>query len=219
VGHDPLVPELVITEIFTSLQGETTEQGRPCTFVRLTACDLRCTWCDTPHAFTGGRRLAIRDVVDEVTARGVPFVTVTGGEPLLQAACLDLVRDLIERGFEVQVETGGHRDVSALDPRARVIMDIKAPGSGEGGTTRWENLACLRPRDQVKLVIASREDYEWAREVLRTRLCEAPQVILFQPATGVLEPSSLADWIVEDRLPVRFTLQLHHVLWPGRTGV
>jgi 7-carboxy-7-deazaguanine synthase len=218
-AHDrPAMPPLTVSEIFTSLQGETTEQGRPCTFVRLTACDLRCTWCDTPHAFTGGSRRAVEDVVAEVRERGVRFVTVTGGEPLLQAASADLVRALLDDGFEVQVETGGHRDVTVLDRRARIILDLKAPDSGEHASIRWENLAELLPHDQVKLVLASRRDYEWARDLRRGALAGFPTVLL-QPVTGVLAPAELAGWILEDRLDVRFTLQLHAVLWPGRTGV
>ena len=211
------MPHLTVSEIFTSLQGETTEQGRPCTFVRLTACDLRCTWCDTPHAFTGGSRRTIEDVVAEVRGRGVRFVTVTGGEPLLQEGARELVRALLDEGCEVQVETGGHRDVTGLDRRARIILDLKAPDSGEHDSIRWENVGELLPHDQVKLVLASRRDYEWARDLRRGALAGLPTVLL-QPVTGVLAPAELAGWILEDRLDVRFTLQLHAVLWPGRTG-
>ena len=210
---------LTVHEIFTSLQGETTEQGRPCTFVRLTACDLRCSWCDTPQAFTGGTKREVADLVDEVRARGVRFVTVTGGEPLLQREAPDLVRALLDAGFEVQVETGGHRDVTVIDRRARIIMDAKAPCSGESASTRWENVAELSERDQVKLVLASRQDYEWAREAIATKLRGFGGTVLLQPVTGVLEPRALAEWILEDRLDVRFTVQLHALLWPGRTGV
>ena len=209
---------LTVNEVFTSLQGETTEAGRPCTFVRLTGCDLRCSWCDTPHAFHEGTNRGVDEIVAEVLERGVRFVTVTGGEPLLQAGCRTLVRRLLDDGCEVQVETGGHRDVTGLDPRARIILDVKAPDSGETDRMRWENLAALRPHDQVKLVIASRRDYEWARGVLRERLSGFAGAVLFQPATGALAPHELAEWIVEDRLPVRFTLQLHQVLWPGERG-
>lgn len=209
---------LVVHEIFTSLQGETTEAGRPCTFVRLTGCDLRCGWCDTEHAFHGGERRSVDAILAEVERREVSFVTVTGGEPLLQPACGALVTALVDAGHEVQVETGGHRDVSGIDPRARLVVDVKLPGSGEHARMHWSNLDVLRPTDQLKLVIADRADYEVARQLVRDR----PGITatwLFQPATGVLEPAALADWIVQDRLPVRFTLQLHHVLWPGRRGV
>jgi 7-carboxy-7-deazaguanine synthase len=209
---------LTVHEIFTSLQGETTEQGRPCTFVRLTACDLRCAWCDTPHAFTGGTKREIADVVAEVRDRGVRFVTVTGGEPLLQAEAPALVTALLDEGFEVQVETGGHRDVAPVDARARIILDLKAPDSGEHDSIRWANLAELRPHDQVKLVLASRRDYEWARDLRRGILRDRP-VVLLQPVTGILDPATLATWILDDKLDVRFTLQLHALLWPGKTGV
>lgn len=210
---------LTVNEVFTSIQGETTESGRPCTFVRLTACDLRCSWCDTPHAFHEGTKRGLDDLLAEVRRRGVPFVTVTGGEPLLQAGCAPLVAALLDEGFEVQVETGGHRDISVLDPRARAIVDLKAPGSGENASIRWENLAALRPRDQVKIVLADRADYEWARGVVRTRLAHLDNPVLLQPVSGVLEARALAEWILEDRLPVRLTIQLHQLLWPGRRGV
>ncbi len=211
---------VIVHEVFTSLQGETTEQGRPCTFVRLSACDLRCSWCDTPQAFTGGTRQRIAAIVDDVKARAVPFVTVTGGEPLLQPAAPALIAALLDAGFEVQVETGGHRDITVVDRRARLIMDIKAPGSGEGGSLRRENLPALLPHDQVKLVLASRADYEWARDVIDRDLRDFAGTVLLQPVTGVLDPTSLANWILADGLArVRFTLQLHALLWPGRTGV
>jgi 7-carboxy-7-deazaguanine synthase len=213
------LPTLTVHEIFSSLQGETTEAGRPCTFVRLTACDLRCTWCDTPHAFTGGTKRTIESIVDEVRERGIPFVTVTGGEPLLQPQAGPLVTALADAGFEVQVETGGHRDISVVDPRARVILDLKAPGSGEAHRMDWANVARLRPHDQVKLVIADRADYDWALGVLRERLVDFRGVVLVQPVTGVQDPAQLAEWVVADKLPVRFTIQLHALLWPGRTGV
>ena len=211
--------QLTVNEIFTSLQGETTASGRPCTFVRLTGCDLRCTWCDTEHAFHEGRKRDLADVLADVRSRGVRFVTVTGGEPLLQPGCPALVAALVDAGYDVQVETGGHRDVAVLDRRARIIMDVKPPASGEAGTTRWENLMRLSARDEVKFVIASRGDYEWCRDVLAERFRDFAGPILFQPATGVLPPQHLAEWILEDRLPVRLTIQLHQVLWPGQRGV
>ena len=211
--------DLTIHEIFTSLQGETTESGRPCTFVRLTACDLRCSWCDSPHAFTGGQKRSVNDVVADVLRRGIGFVTVTGGEPLLQPACAELVATLLDSGAEVQVETGGHRDITPLDRRARIILDLKAPDSGETGAMLWSNVPALRPHDQVKMVLASRADYEWAREVIRTRLDTFEGAILLQPAHGLINPAEIAEWMIEDRLPARLTIQLHVLLWPGRTGV
>ena len=208
--------QLTIHEIFTSIQGETTETGRPCTFVRLTACDLRCRWCDTPHAFTEGEKRSLDEILADVASRGIRFVTVTGGEPLLQAGCIDLVRALLDAGHEVQVETGGHRDVTVLDRRARVILDLKAPDSGESAQMRWENVAALLPHDQVKIVLASRADYEWARDVIRERLGSVIGPVLLQPAAGILAPAELAEWILADRLAVRLTLQLHKILWPGK---
>lgn len=210
---------LTVHEIFVSLQGETSASGRRCCFVRLTGCDIRCGWCDTEHAFTGGSKREVADVVEEVRGLGVPFVTVTGGEPLLQPDCPDLVARLLDAGLEVQVETGGHRDVSVLDERARIILDLKAPGSGEAASTDWANLERLEAGDEVKLVLADRADYEWARERLADELAGFEGEVLFQPVTGRLEPATLADWILEDGLDVRFTIQLHAQLWPGRTGV
>ena len=210
---------LTINEIFTSLQGETTETGRPCTFVRLTGCDLRCGWCDSEHAFYEGSKRSVEDIVADVAARGVPFVTVTGGEPLAQPGCGALVKALLDAGCEVQVETGGHRDIAGLDRRARIILDLKAPGSGETERMHWPNVAALLPHDQVKMVLTSREDYEWARAILRERLPGFSGPVLLQPVTGVLPPADLARWILDDRLPVRFTLQLHQILWPGQRGV
>jgi 7-carboxy-7-deazaguanine synthase len=210
---------LVVHEIYTSIQGETTEVGRPCTFVRLTGCDLRCSWCDTPHAFHEGQRRTVADVVATVRADGVGFVTLTGGEPLLQAACAPLLTALLDAGCEVQVETGGHLAFDHLDRRARIIMDVKLPDSGEHERVRWENLAALSPHDQVKLVVASRGDYEAARDLVRGRLHGVPGPILVQAATGSLAPTALAEWILADRLPVRFSIQLHAVLWPGRRSV
>ena len=210
---------LTVHEIFVSLQGETTATGRRCGFVRLTGCDLRCGWCDTEHAFTGGRKASVAEIVAEVMGLGVAFVTVTGGEPLLQADCLPLVSSLLDEGLEVQVETGGHRNVGELDERARIILDLKAPGSGESASTDWANLARLRAGDEVKMVLADRADYEWARAVLQESLASSELEVLFQPVTGSLDPAALAGWILEDALEVRFSIQLHALLWPGRTGV
>lgn len=210
---------LTVHEIFVSLQGETSASGRRCAFVRLTGCDLRCGWCDSEHAFTGGRKLGVDEILSRVRELGVLFVTVTGGEPLLQPDCPALVSALLDEGFEVQVETGGHRDVSVLDERARRIVDLKAPGSGETQSIDWDNIPRLRAGDEVKMVLADRADYEWARRVLAERLDAFEGEVLFQPVTGRLESARLADWILEDGLEVRFTLQLHAHLWPGRTGV
>lgn len=213
------VARLRVTEIFLSLQGESRSVGWPTVFVRLTGCPLRCGYCDTTYAFQGGEWLAVDDVLEQVAAFGVKHVCVTGGEPLAQRACLQLLTRLCEGGYEVSLETSGALDVSSVDPRVIKVMDIKTPGSGEAAKNRLENLAFLSQRDQVKFVLCDRADYEWARElVAREHLAERCEV-LFSPALGQLEARVLAEWIITDRLPVRFQLQLHKILWgdaPGR---
>ncbi len=210
---------LRVTEIFLSIQGESRTTGWPTVFVRLTGCPLRCRWCDTAYAFQGGRRRSVEDVVAQVTRFAVKHVTVTGGEPLAQPACLELLERLADTGMEVSLETSGAMDLSRVDPRVVKVMDLKPPGSGEMKRNRLANLDCLTPRDQVKFVIADRTDYDWSREmVARHRLPERCEV-LFSPVAGELPPRCLAEWILEDRLPVRFQLQLHKLLWgdvPGR---
>ena len=208
-----------ITEIFVSLQGESRSAGWPTVFVRLTGCPLRCQYCDTEYAFTGGEWMSLEAVTDAVAGFGVPHVCVTGGEPLAQKSCLPLLVRLCDAGYAVSIETSGARDVSALDPRVVKVMDLKTPGSGEAERNLYENIEHLTPQDQVKFVICSRDDYEWARgkvaEFDLANRCE----VLFSPSFGEIEPRQLADWIVADRLPVRFQMQLHKVLWgeePGR---
>ncbi len=214
------VQTLNISEIFFSIQGESTRAGLPCTFVRLTACDLRCVWCDTPYAFHGGERMSIDAILQRIAGYGCRLVEVTGGEPLLQAAVHELVRRLCDDGYEVLIETGGHLDISPVDDRATVIMDIKCPGSGMGDRNRWENLQALRPGDEVKFVLADRRDYEWAREIVRERLQGGPRTVLFSPVFGMLDNGKLSEWILEDRLSVRFQVQLHKYIWdPDRRGV
>jgi len=212
-------PALVVNEIFHSIQGEATHAGIPCVFVRLTACDLRCRWCDTEYAFHAGESLAIPAILERVAAFGCPLVEVTGGEPLLQRHTPDLVRALLEAGHEVLVETGGHLDIAVLDPRARVILDVKCPGSGEAAANRWENLDRLAPKDAVKFVIADRGDYDWARDTVRRLSLERSAPVFFSPVYGELDPVRLAGWILEDRLPVRLQLQIHKLLWGDRPGV
>ncbi len=212
---EPRGRTLRIREIYRSVQGESTLAGWPCAFVRTAGCDIRCVWCDEPHALAaeGGELLAIDDVVARVRALEVPRVELTGGEPLLQPATPALARALLDAGFEVLVETGGHRDVSALDPRCRVILDVKAPGSGMERHHDPANLARLKPGDELKYVLADRADYEWAREhVLAHGLAERVPVG-FSPVHGVLDPRDLAEWILEDALPVRLNLQLHKYVW------
>jgi len=209
-----------ITEIFHSIQGESTRAGRPCVFVRLTACDLRCRWCDTAYAFTEGAPMSLEQVLDRVRAHGCPLVEVTGGEPLLQPETPELCRRLLESGYEVLVETGGHRDVAVLPEGVGVILDLKCPGSGESEKNRWENLDVLRPGSEIKFVIADRADYEWAREVVRTRKLAGRFPVLFSPVFGELAYDLLAGWMLEDALPVRFQIQLHKHIWePSRRGV
>lgn len=209
---------LRISEVFFSLQGEASRVGLPTVFVRLTGCPLRCTWCDTEYAFTGGTAMDIDAVLNEVGRYPTRQVCVTGGEPLAQKSCLQLLTALCDRGYEVCLETSGALDIAAVDPRVSRIMDLKAPDSGESARNRWENLDLLAPRDEIKIVLASRQDYEWAREAIsRRRLAERCPVLL-SPAQGQLEPAELAGWILADGLPVRFQLQLHKVLWGNMRG-
>ncbi len=210
---------LRVTEIFASIQGEGLGTGRPTTFVRLTGCPLRCRWCDTAYAFEGGRRMSLEEVLAEVEARGLPEVTVTGGEPLAQRGCLPLLEALCDRGYRVGLETSGALDVSAVDPRVVKVMDLKAPGSGEAARNRLENLERLRHPDQLKLVLADRADYEWARTLIRERRPQERCEVLLSPVHGELDPRELAEWMLEDRLPARLQIQLHKLLWgdePGR---
>lgn len=210
---------LRITEIFLSLQGEARDAGWPTVFVRLTGCPLRCQYCDTAYAFYGGEWRDIDAIVDEVRGHGVRHVCVTGGEPLAQKRCIALLSRLCDAGYIVSLETSGAIDIASVDVRVSRVLDIKTPGSAEAHRNRWENIALLTPHDQVKFVICNRGDYEWARDVLvRHRLHERCDV-LFSPSKSEVSPTDLADWIVADRLPVKFQLQLHKLLWndePGR---
>jgi len=209
---------LRLTEIFYSLQGEASRAGLPTVFVRLTGCPLRCTWCDTTYGFTGGEPATVESVLAEVGKYPARQVCVTGGEPLAQKDCPQLLTALCDAGYDVSLETSGALDVSDIDARVARIMDLKAPGSGESAKNRWENLAVLNRRDELKIVIASRDDYEWARDVLRERQLERICPVLFSPAQGLIEPQSLAEWILEDGLDVRFQLQLHKLLWGNMQG-
>lgn len=208
-----------ITEIFLSLQGESRSVGFPTVFVRLTGCPLRCRWCDTEYAFSGGERRRLDDIVERVLGFGVRHVTVTGGEPLAQPNCLTLLSRLCDHGLEVSLETSGAFDVRAVDSRVIKVLDLKAPGSGEMAKNRLENLDVMSPQDQLKVVLSDRADYLWARDWLRGQPAVPVYEVLFSPVFGELTPRQLADWIVEDALPVRFQLQLHKQLWgdePGR---
>ncbi len=209
---------LKISEIFHSLQGESTRVGLPTVFVRLTGCPLRCTWCDSEYAFSGGTAMSVSEVLERVAEYACHAVCVTGGEPLAQKACLELLWALCEAGYSVSLETSGALDLVGVDPRVARIMDLKAPGSGEAEKNRWQNLDVLNARDEIKFVLASASDYDWAREVLRERQLDAICTVLFSPVQGQLEPAQLADWILRDRLPVRFQLQLHKILWGAERG-
>jgi 7-carboxy-7-deazaguanine synthase len=210
----------VVHEVYASLQGESTYAGRPCVFVRLTACHLRCVWCDTPHAFYEGTRRPVEEVAREALAYGIPLIEVTGGEPLLQPGVLPLLAALADGGATVLLETSGSLDISAVDPRVVRIVDVKCPGSGEMESNRWENLEILRRADELKFVLADRADYEWAREQVRARRLHERCTVLFGPVWGALPLRDLAEWIVADRLPVRMQVQLHKFVWdPEARGV
>ena len=206
-----------VTETFVSIQGEADAVGWPTQFIRLTGCPLRCVYCDTQYAFHGGDWREVSDLVEVARASGVRHVCVTGGEPLAQKGCLDLLAALCDAGFEVSLETSGAMDIEPVDPRVSRVVDIKTPGSGESARNRLENLDRLRPRDQLKVVLCSRADYEWARDLMRDRGGVACQV-LFSPSWGQVEPRELAEWILADRLDVRLQLQLHKVLWGNEPG-
>jgi 7-carboxy-7-deazaguanine synthase len=210
--------KLRITEIFLSLQGETRTVGIPTVFVRLTGCPLRCQYCDTAYAFQGGENLALEAIMQRVHDLSARFVTVTGGEPLAQKGCLRLLEALCEAGYDVSIETSGAMRIAEVDSRVVKVMDLKTPGSRESKRNDFSNLNYLLPRDQVKFVICNRSDYEWAKEVLLTHRLDQRCEVLFSPSYQELSPTLLADWILEDRLPVRFQIQLHKVLWGDVQG-
>jgi 7-carboxy-7-deazaguanine synthase len=205
---------LTINEVFYSIQGESTYAGLPCVFVRLTACDMRCSWCDTPYAFHEGRRREVDEVVEEVAGHGCDLVEVTGGEPLLQPDVYPLMERLMARGFTVLLETGGHRSTERVPPGVVKVMDVKCPGSGESGRHDWSNMDRLTARDEVKFVVAGRPDYEYARDVIRGRDLERRcAAVLLSPVHGRLDPRELAAWVLEDRLKARVQLQVHKYIW------
>jgi 7-carboxy-7-deazaguanine synthase len=207
---------VTINEIFYSVQGESTYAGRPCVFVRLTACDLRCSWCDTPYAFYEGRKRAVGDVVAEVERYNCSLVEVTGGEPLLQEDVYPLMDELLARGKTVLLETGGHRSTARVPDPVVTILDIKCPASGEADRMDWGNLGRLRSRDEVKFVINDRADYEYARDAIaRHALAGRAAAIHMSPVHGVLDPQTLSEWVLADALPVRVQLQLHKYIWPA----
>ena len=219
MSEQSAVPFLRVTEIFHSIQGESTWAGVPCTFVRLTGCPLRCVWCDTEYAFHGGEKMSLDEIVERVREIGTPVVELTGGEPLIHRNAFVLVERLLDEGFTVLVETSGAVDIAPLDPRAHRIMDLKCPGSGESDRNLWSNLAHLTERDEIKFVISDRADYEWARSVIREHGLDdrvragTLRALLFSPVWDAVEWRDLAEWILEDRLPARFQLQLHKLIW------
>lgn len=218
-GKDTHAGQLRITEIFLSLQGESRSVGYPTVFVRLTGCPLRCGYCDTTYAFQGGQWMAMENILAEVAALSTHHITVTGGEPLAQRECAELLSRLCDVGYAVSLETSGALDVSVVDARVVKVMDLKTPGSGEEAKNRWQNLQHLSSQDQIKFVICDRADYDWAKQMLDQHDLPSKCEILFSPSFGQLPPVTLADWIVKDKLQVRFQLQLHKILWndePGR---
>lgn len=210
--------KLRITEIFASIQGESTWVGLPTVFVRLTGCPLRCSWCDTAYAFTGGENRSLDEVLAEVARHGLKHVCVTGGEPLSQKGCLPLLSALCDAGYAVSLETSGALDIGVVDPRVSRIMDLKAPGSGEVERNLHDNIAHLKADDEVKIVLANADDYAWAKQQIATHRLAEHCTVLLSPVAGELDPAQLAEWIVRDRLPVRFQLQLHKILWNDARG-
>lgn len=210
--------KLKIHEIFYSLQGESTRVGLPTVFVRLTGCPMRCVYCDTAYAFSGGSNMEINDILAKVTEFGTQYVTVTGGEPLAQKDCHVLLKVLCDAGYNVSLETGGAIDISPVDRRVSVILDIKTPGSGELKNNFWGNLAHLKPTDEVKFVLCSRADYDWAKEILADYKITEKCPVLFSPVYSQVNPTELAEWVLADRLPVRMQLQLHKILWGEVAG-
>jgi 7-carboxy-7-deazaguanine synthase len=209
---------LTINEIFYSIQGEATRAGEPCVFVRLTACDLRCSWCDTPYAFYEGRKLSIDDVLSEVEGHQCRLVEITGGEPLLQEDVYQLMDTLLDRGYTVMLETGGHRPIARVPMNVIKIMDVKCPGSGESDKNHWQNLEELTPHDEVKFVVKDRADYEFARQVVAEHdLPSRVAAVLLSPVHGVLDPRILSEWMLADHLQARLQLQLHKLIWSPET--
>lgn len=206
-----------VTEIFHSIQGESSYAGEPCVFVRLTGCPLRCNWCDTDYAFYGGQDISIEEILDKVASYGCRLVEVTGGEPLAQEGASSLISRLCDVGHTVLVETSGALDIGSVDQRAHLILDVKCPGSGMSDRMHWPNLDKLARKDEVKFVLADRRDYEWARDVITRYNLTARCPVLMGPVFGALEPRQLSEWVLTDRLPVRFQLQLHKFIWAPET--
>jgi 7-carboxy-7-deazaguanine synthase len=209
-----LLPMLTVNEIFHSIQGESTRVGEPCVFVRLTACDLRCTWCDTAYAFHEGRKMSLDEVVAQVRGYDCPLVEITGGEPLLQRDVYPLMERLLAEGFRVMLETGGHLSLEQVPEGVKAVVDVKCPASGEADRNHWQNLERFRPDDEVKFVIQDRADYDFSKDiVVRYDLVKRSHAVLFSPVHGVLDPKDLAAWMLADKLAVRLQLQVHKYIW------
>ena len=210
--------QIRIHEIYESIQGESTFAGLPCTFVRLSRCNLRCRWCDTPQAFEGGTQLPRAEVLEKALSFGTPLVELTGGEPLLQPGAIPLLQELCDSGRTVLLETSGERDISGVDPRVHRIMDLKAPGSDESHRNRWENIEHLTQRDEVKVVLSDHADYDWAKAVIQEHdLASRVNAVLLSCVWGELDPKDLVQWVLEDRLPVRVQMQMHKLIWDAET--
>lgn len=209
---------LRISEIFYSLQGESKTVGLPTVFIRLTGCPLRCQYCDTSYAFSGGKITAIADIIEQVEGYQTKYITVTGGEPLAQPECLSLLKQLADKGYEVSLETSGALDVAKVDTRISKVMDLKTPASAEESRNLYANIQYLTAEDQVKFVICNREDYDWSKQKILEYQLDEKCELLFSPAMGQQDPTELAEWILSDQLPVRFQLQLHKILWGNKAG-
>lgn len=210
--------QLRITEIFLSLQGETSRIGLPTAFIRLTGCPLRCTYCDTTYAFMGGQNMSVTQILENIASYSARYVTVTGGEPLAQRNCIPLLGALCDSGYEVSLETSGALDIGGVDERVMCVVDIKTPASGETEKNRWENLALLGVHDEIKFVLCDESDYQWARRILEQHSLTDKCAVTFSPAHGTLDAAQLAEWILRDRLPVRMLVQLHKLLWNNAPG-
>ncbi|MGB9093075.1 MAG: 7-carboxy-7-deazaguanine synthase QueE [Gallionella sp.] len=210
--------QLRVSEIFYSLQGETSRVGLPTVFIRLTGCPLRCVYCDTAYAFTGGKSMSLANILRQVAEYRPDYVTVTGGEPLAQKNCLPLLSALCDAGYQVSLETGGALDIGAVDARVMRVVDIKTPASGEAEKNRWENLSLLTRHDEIKFVLCDEGDYQWARQVMQQYRLAEKCTVLFSPVHGEMDATRLAEWILRDRLPVRLQLQLHKILWNNAPG-
>jgi 7-carboxy-7-deazaguanine synthase len=215
----PISESLKINEIFYSVQGESTRIGLPTVFIRTTGCPMRCVYCDTAYAFHDGKNYTFEQIFDEIKQYGTKFVTVTGGEPLAQKSCFNFLSELSDLNYEVSLETGGAVSIKNIDPRIKIILDIKTPGSGEVENNDWNNLSLIKSNDEIKIVIKDEKDYEWAKKIIKNKNLVGKGAILLSPVHGEINPELLASWILRDNLPVRLQLQLHKIIWGNKKGV